>query len=102
MAAPLIAPVSVDPTLLDPTRSPSAPGEGTSGPTFADALGRALSDVERLQSEGDRNAEQVAMGGGNLHETALAMEKADIALRVATKVRNKIVDAYQEIMRMSV
>jgi flagellar hook-basal body complex protein FliE len=33
---------------------------------------------------------------------SIALEKADIAMRVATKVRNKVVDAYHEIMRMSV
>ncbi len=44
----------------------------------------------------------MALGGGNLHETAIALEKADIAMRVATKVRNKLVEAYQEVMRMSV
>lgn len=42
--------------------------------------------------------------GGNvdLHEMMLAMEKADISLRFLVQVRNKAVDAYQEIMRMQV
>jgi flagellar hook-basal body complex protein FliE len=86
---------------LEPAR-PGALGGAPQGGSFADALGQALQSVDKLQVDADRSAEAVAMGGGNLHETALAMEKADVAMRVATKVRNKLVDAYQEIMRMSV
>lgn len=91
---------------LSPASSPAegvAPVGGATGQgSFADALGRAVAEVDALQATGDKNAEAVALGGGNLHETALALEKADVALRVAVKVRNKLVDAYQEIMRMSV
>ena len=78
---------------------PAAPAGGAS---FADALGRAVGEVERLQVAGDQEAQKSALGAGNLHETALALEKADVAMRVLIKVRNKVVDAYQEIMRMSV
>jgi flagellar hook-basal body complex protein FliE len=80
---------------------PLAP-EPAGGASFADALGQALRGVEELQLDADRNAEAVALGGGNLHETALAMEKADIAMKLAFKVRNKVVEAYQDVMRMSV
>lgn len=72
------------------------------GPTFADALGHALGQVEQLQLEADAEAQKNALGAGNLHETALALEKADVSMRLVTKVRNKILDAYQEVMRMSV
>ena len=74
--------------------------EGVKG--FAEQLGAAMGSVEALQLEGDRASDQLAKGGGNLHETALALEKADVAMRVALKVRNKLVDAYHEVMRMSV
>jgi flagellar hook-basal body complex protein FliE len=72
------------------------------GASFADALGEAIQRVDGLQHEADQQAAAVANGGGNLHETALALEKADVALRVAAKVRNKLVEAYQEVMRMQV
>jgi flagellar hook-basal body complex protein FliE len=76
---------------------PPAPGSG-----FEGELGRALGAVEGLQTNADQEAEKLALGGGNLHEAALALEKADVALRLATKVRNKLVEAYQEVMRMTV
>ena len=55
-----------------------------------------------MQVDADQQAEKVALGGGNLHEMSLALEKADVSMRLAMKVRNKMIDAYQEIMRMSV
>ena len=61
---------------------------------------RVVADEEHLL--GLRKVVPVALGGGNLHETALALEKADVALRVLSKVRNKVVEAYQEVMRMGV
>ena len=86
------------PEMQEPGTAPRA-GEGS---TFGDALSKAISTVDGLQTSADAQADQLALGAGNLHETALALEKADVAMRLATKVRNKLVDAYQEIMRMSV
>jgi len=72
------------------------------GTGFAEALGGALQKVDQIQLEADAQAEKVALGGGNLHEMSLALEKADVSMRLAMKVRNKLVEAYQEIMRMGV
>jgi len=72
------------------------------GQPFAEALGHAMAQVEALQQAGDQQANLAANGAGNLHELALSLEKADVAIRAAAKIRNKLVDAYQEIMRMPV
>lgn len=80
--------------------SRAAPAGGA--PSFAAALGDAIGEVDALQTQADAESEKLALGGGNLHETALALEKADVALRVLSKVRNKVVEAYQEVMRMGV
>jgi flagellar hook-basal body complex protein FliE len=89
------------PSQLPELRGPAPaarPGTGS----FTDALGQALGQVEALQQAGDLQATAAANGQGNLHEVALALEKADISMRVAAKVRNKLVEAYQEVMRMPV
>jgi flagellar hook-basal body complex protein FliE len=88
--------------LLPRGDAPPTPAARPSGASFADALGQAIGQAEALQLAADREATASAMGAGNLHETALALEKADVAMRVATKVRNKLVEAYQEVMRMTV
>jgi flagellar hook-basal body complex protein FliE len=91
------APLPRDLGVLEPGGPAAAPGG-----TFADALGKALASVDQLQVAADQQSAAVASGGGNLHEMAIALEKADVALRVAGKVRNKLVEAYQDVMRMQV
>ncbi|MFO8085997.1 MAG: flagellar hook-basal body complex protein FliE [Desulfobacterales bacterium] len=54
-----------------------------------------------------QNADQAVLkantnGSVELHEMMIAMEKADISLRLLVQIRNKAIDAYQEIMRMQV
>jgi flagellar hook-basal body complex protein FliE len=94
-------------SVVDPARPGSVgglgPAAGADGQrSFAAALGEAIQAVDGQQIAADQESAKLAMGGGNLHEVALSLEKADLALRVATKVRNRLVDAYQEVMRMSI
>ncbi|MGE5507103.1 MAG: flagellar hook-basal body complex protein FliE [Chitinophagales bacterium] len=79
-----------------------AAGE-TGGPTFADALKEALQETNNALLEGDQAAVQLATGDArNLHEVILATERANLALQFTMAVRNKLVDAYNELMRMPV
>jgi flagellar hook-basal body complex protein FliE len=85
---------------LGPTPAARPGASGVDG--FGEVLGKAIGQADRLQLDADAEAGKQALGAGNLHETALALEKADVAMRVLTKVRNKVVEAYQEVMRMGV
>ncbi len=69
---------------------------------FGSELGKAIGEIDKLQNAADTQADAVARGAGNIHEMALALEKADVAMRLAMRVRNKLVDTYNEIMRMGI
>jgi flagellar hook-basal body complex protein FliE len=87
----------------EPRPASGTDGGKSVGPgSFMEMLGGALQTVDGMQLDADAQAEKVALGGGNLHEMSLALEKADVSMRLAMKVRTKLVEAYQEIMRMSV
>ncbi len=88
---------------LDGLSKPQAsPVQKISG-QFAEALQRTLAEVNQSQVSADRAAEQVAAGKTkNLHEAMIKFEEADISLRLMVQMRNKAVEAYQEIMRMQV
>ncbi len=72
------------------------------GDGFGATLKAAIEKVDAMQTDADVQAQKLGNGEGNLHETMLALEKADVAMRVAMKVRNKFLDAYNEVMRMPV
>ena len=67
---------------------------------FAKEMKEFIAKVEMRQVEADHEVKRLASGDGNIHETALALEKADITVRLLMKGRDKIVQAYQEVMRM--
>ncbi len=68
---------------------------------FGLRLQRYLEQLNAGQVQADQAARNLAVGRTPyLHETMIALEKADIQLRLALAVRNKVISAYQEIMRM--
>jgi flagellar hook-basal body complex protein FliE len=79
--------------------TPQAGGEKT----FADTLKEAVGEVNTLQKTADVKAQDLATGKtDNIQDVMMAAEKADIALRLMVNVRNKIIDAYNEVMKMQV
>ena len=71
--------------------------------TFANTLKDAISKVNDQQIQSDTMTEKLINGGNvDLHEVMIASQKASITLNATMEVRNKAVEAYQEIMRMSV
>lgn len=70
---------------------------------FGEALKTSIAEVNQAQISADRAAEQIAAGETkNLHGAMIKLEEADISLRLMVQVRNKAVEAYQEVMRMQV
>jgi flagellar hook-basal body complex protein FliE len=83
------------------TGSPAAAHLGSGGVSFADTLGKAVDAVNTLQWQAQDQSRALATGqAANLHDVTIALEQASISLQLATTVRNKVIDAYQEIMRM--
>jgi flagellar hook-basal body complex protein FliE len=77
-------------------------GQPASGPaSFGNVIQRFIQDTNAQQVQADQSVELLATGqSDSVHETMLALTKADLSLRVFMEVRNKVIDAYQEVMRM--
>ena len=83
--------------------TPGVGGAQESGKTFGEFLQDSLTKVNSLQQDANVAMEKLASGESqNLHETLLAVEKADIAFRTMNQVRTKVIDAYREIMKMQI
>lgn len=71
--------------------------------SFSSTLEQAIHAVNDLQKKADHAAQELAVGRtDNVADVMIAAEKADIALKMMVQVRNKIIDAYQEVMKMQV
>jgi flagellar hook-basal body complex protein FliE len=81
----------------------AAPSGQPQGKDFQTHLKQALGDVNELTQQADQAIRQlIGEGKGDLQETIVAMEKADVSFRLMMQIRNKILEAYQEIVRMQV
>lgn len=70
---------------------------------FGDFLKAAINDTNKHQVESDLMTQKLIMGENvELHEVMIAAQKASISLNATMEVRNKVVEAYQEIIRMPV
>ena len=78
---------------------PAQPSE----PSFGSLLGRMIADVNDKQTAASEAVRSVQSGGNvSLHQAVIAMEEASISFQLMVEVRNKLLDAYQEIMRMQI
>ena len=94
-------------TSLPPTTTSLTPTGNTlsrsSGEGFLTYLKQAVGEVDNLHQTADQQIRQlVGEGKGDLQETLIALEKADVSFRLMMQIRNKVLDAYQEIVRMQV
>ena len=90
------------------TGSGLAPG-GSGGNDAAGAAGDFSSTLKNLIGKVDETADaandavgKMLDGTGDVHEAMIAMQKADVMLQMTVQIRNKLVQAYQDVMRMPV
>jgi len=89
--------------LFDISRLDKSPQQAESEKSFSEVLSEAVSNVNTEQLDAQKKVEQYVAGSGpSLHETLISLEKADVSFRMMMQVRNKLMDAYNEIMRTQV
>jgi flagellar hook-basal body complex protein FliE len=73
------------------------------GTDFKNMVEDYVSEVDALQDKADKALQEIATGQtDNLHRFAIATNEAEMSFRFMMKIRNKLVEAYNEIMRMKV
>lgn len=74
-----------------------------SGPSFKETIGGFVKDVNSMQGKADTAIEDLATGKvKNVHEVMISMQKAEMSFKFLMETRNKLVDAYKEVMRLQV
>jgi flagellar hook-basal body complex protein FliE len=83
--------------------TPGVGGNAETGKTFGEFLTESIGKVNSIQQDANVAMEKLASGESqNLHETLLAVEKAEIAFKTMNQIRTKVIDAYREIMKMQI
>lgn len=77
--------------------SPTDPGSD-----FKKILSNSIQEVNTLQSQANESVQGMILGKTDIHAAMIDMEKAGIPFRLMVAVRNKIISAYEEVMRMQI
>jgi len=87
---------------LQPLPQPQQPGS-SGNPTFMDTLQEAVNTVDGAQKAAEGQIESYIAGEQeNLHEVMISMNQAKLHFQLMTETRNKMLETYQELMRMPV
>lgn len=79
------------------------PQPAGSGSGFGDTLANAVDRVDQLQKNAETTLTDFIAGKhDNVHEVVISMNEAQLAFQLLTETRNKLLDGYQELMRMQV
>lgn len=71
-------------------------------PSFSDLLARGVEEVEGTVRHAEQLPQELVRGQLDFHEIAAQLKQTELAFDFAMQVRNKLIDAYREVMRMSV
>jgi flagellar hook-basal body complex protein FliE len=80
----------------------SSDGAAASAPDFGAVLGQALQGVVATGKAADAQAMSAIAGGGDLTSAVTALSKADLALQTTVAIRDRVVQAYQDILKMPI
>ena len=87
-------------SIPDPSSLQNGAGQ-SGGDSFSSVLSNAVHSVDQLHTSAASQVSNLLQGGGgDLNEVMVAVEKADVAFQLMMQVRNKIVNAYQDIEKM--
>jgi flagellar hook-basal body complex protein FliE len=97
---------SIASSITTPVAPPAAgaPSKASSSApaSFGDALTKLVNSVETSESTANTAVQGMLDGTGDVHDAMIALQRAELTLQLTVQMRNKLVQAYQDIMRMPV
>ena len=101
MPRPGISPVELTPQPLELQKAAGV--NAPSGESFSSVLGQFVQDVNAKQVQAGDAVNRLQSGGDvSLHQAVIAMEEAGVSFQLMVEVRNKLLESYQELMRLSI
>lgn len=95
---PLIGAAGSTPAIAPSSSSAATPGSVG----FGESLAKLVNSVESSSNAANVAVERMLDGSGDVHDAMIALQRAELTMQLTVQVRNKLVQAYQDIMRMPV
>ena len=89
------------PSIAD-ARPSSSSASGAASKAFGDSLNDLLASVDESAGKANTAIGGMLDGSGDVHSAMIALQKAENSLQLTVQVRNKLVQAYQDVMRMTI
>jgi flagellar hook-basal body complex protein FliE len=96
-----VASASSPAAVRPPAAGTTGAGQGA-GSDFAGKLGDLIDGVERTSAEANSAVSGMLTKSVDVHEAMIALQRAELSLQLTVQVRNKLVQAYQDVMRMPI
>lgn len=85
-----------------PKVSKTTPEVGGVGKTFGESLMSLVENVEQTGADANSAVTNMLDKSGDVHDAMIALQRAEMSLQLTVQIRNKLVNAYQDIMRMPI
>ena len=85
-----------------PQATKTTPDVGGVGKTFGESLMSLVENVEQTGAEANSAVSNMLDKSGDVHDAMIALQRAEMSLQLTVQIRNKLVNAYQDIMRMPI
>jgi flagellar hook-basal body complex protein FliE len=88
--------------LTDPSSIGKSPSEGSSGPNFGSLVKEAIDALHKTTHASDMQSQAMAQGKANIVDVVTAVAESEVAINTLVSVRDKVINAYEEIMKMPI
>jgi flagellar hook-basal body complex protein FliE len=88
--------------LTDPSGLAKSAGEGSAGPSFGALVKEAVSALNKSTHASDVQSQAMAAGKANMVDVVTAVAESEVAIDTLVSVRDKVISAYEEIMKMPI
>jgi flagellar hook-basal body complex protein FliE len=88
--------------LTDPAGLTKSAGEGSAGPNFGTLLKDAIGSLNQATQNSDKQTQAMAAGKANIVDVVTAVSETEVAIDALVSVRDKVIAAYEEIMKMPI
>ncbi len=97
-----IDPLSIQTTTSAVAGAAPAATTTTAAAGFSDSLNKMLAAVDQTSNAANSAVADMVTGNGDVHSAMIALQRAEMTLQLTVQIRNKLVQAYQDVMRMPI